>query len=415
MRSIISHITRQLEHHFRIDARYFFAGGVWLTIIQAITVLGALIVSVVLANVLDETQYGVYKYILGIGTLLTAFSLTGIGQSIFQTAAQGHRWFYPIGISRSLIYSLGITFSSLIGSIYYYSQSNIELALGCVLIAIFQPLLNTFQQIFPFLQGEKRFRESTILQGVKTLIVTISSAGIILFTQDIFWLICTYFLSNVLTNVVVHFLYSPKSISEINKDVYKRYLDYAHNTSLRNIISIIAFRVDSIIVFQQLGAAQLAVYTIANILPEHIKASFKNIITLLVPKYAQHENLETIKKSMFKRSLQLFVIFSTITLIYLFVSPFAYKILFPKYEEAIFFSQLLALSFPAMIALVPLSALQAHTEEKKLNTLNNQTSAFTIVTTIALAITHGLMGAIIARVISRYISLFLTYYHFFRR
>ena len=138
MRFLITKATSLLAHYLRIDAHYFFTGGVWLTIIQVITVLGALVVSAVFAHVLDEAKYGVYRYILGIGALLTSFSLTGIGQSIFQTSAQKHTWFYPLGIRKSLIYSLGITISSIIGSIYYFIQDNTELALGCLIIAILQ-------------------------------------------------------------------------------------------------------------------------------------------------------------------------------------------------------------------------------------------------------------------------------------
>jgi O-antigen/teichoic acid export membrane protein len=414
MQFITAKIINLLAHHFRIDAHYFFSGAVWLTIIQAITVLGALIVSVVFAHLLDETEYGVYRYILGIGALLSSFSLTGIGQSVFQTSAQKHTWFYPLGIKKSLIYSLGITASSMIGSIYYFIQDNTELALGCLLIAILQPLLNTYQQIFPFLQGEKRFRESTILQGIKTAVVTISSLGAIYFTHDIFWLVLTYLLSNTIMNVAAHFIYKPRNVATAEKTIYKRYMDYARNTSVRNIISIIAFRIDSIIIFQQLGAANLAIYTIANILPEHIKTSFKNITTLLVPKYALHDNLDAIKKNLFKRSLQLFSIFVLITIVYIFVAPIAYEILFPKYDDVIFLSQIVALSFPAMIALIPISALQAHTEEKRLDSFNTQTSIFMIAVTIVLTITGGIFGAVLARVISRYVNLFLAYYHFFK-
>lgn len=414
MRFVIKKISTLLFHYFRIDGHYFFSGTVWLTVIQAITVLGALIVTVVLANALDESEYGVYRYILGIGALLSSFSLTGVGQSVFQTAAQGHKWFYPLGIKKSLMYSLGITLSSLIGSIYYFLQNNIELALGCLLIAIFQPLLNTFQQIFPFLQGERRFRESTILQGIKTLIITIATVGTVYVTQDIFWLVFAYLLSNTATNLATHFLYRPKAVSNVDKAVLTRFMNYAKNTSIRNIISIIAFRIDSVIVFQQLGATQLAIYTIANILPDHIKASFKNIITLLVPKYALHDNMDSIKKSMLKRSLQLLIITVVVMILYIIIAPLIYTLLFPKYHQAILFSQIIVLSFPAMIALIPLSALQAHTKQKELNTLNIQISVVMIITTGLLTTTHGLIGAVLAKILSRYIGLFLAYYHFLK-
>jgi O-antigen/teichoic acid export membrane protein len=177
----------------------------------------------------------------------------------------------------------------------------------------------------------------------------------------------------------------------------------------------IAFRIDSIIVFQQLGATNLAIYTIATILPEQIKTSFKNISTLLVPKYAMHDNLDSIKKSMFSRSIQLLLFTILITILYIVFAPLIYTLLFPKYHEAIILTQLISLSFPAMIALIPLSALQAHTEEKKLNKLNTYTSMLMIVLTTVLTITHGLMGAIFAKILSRYINVAFTYFYLWQK
>lgn len=404
-----------LTKRFGIDLHYFAKGGFWLSVTQVVTIFGSLIVSVVFANLLDETEYGVYRYILSIGALLTVFSLTGMSQSIFQTSAQGYTGFYTLGIRKSLLFSSGITVASLVGSVYYYFNDNIELALGCALIALFQPLLNTFQQIFPFLQGQKRFRESTLLQGLKTVSVTAASIGAVLFSQNALVLVLVYLLSNTLVNIGSHLLFRPKTKEPVDEKVLIRYMQYAKNTSVRGFIGNIAFRIDSIIVFQQLGAAELAIYTIANILPEHIKGSFKNLATLLVPKYVQHEDLEVIRKSMLKRSTQLILVFTAIMIAYIFLVPFVYMLIFPKYEEAILYSQLLALSFPAMIALLPISALQAHTEEKKLTWQNNLSSVIMLILTIVLTITHGLLGAILARVLSRYVNMFLTFYFLYKK
>jgi O-antigen/teichoic acid export membrane protein len=192
-------------------------------------------------------------------------------------------------------------------------------------------------------------------------------------------------------------------------------MTYAKNTSIRNILGNVAFRIDSIIVFQQLGATNLAIYTIATILPEQIKTSFKNITTLLVPKYALHDNMDNIKKSMFRRSMQLLLLTILVTILYIIFAPLIYTLLFPKYHEAIVLTQLISLSFPAMIALIPLSALQAHTEEKKLNKLNTYTSVLMIMLTTVLTITHGLMGAIFAKILSRYINVAFTYFYLWQK
>jgi O-antigen/teichoic acid export membrane protein len=101
-------------------------------------------------------------------------------------------------------------------------------------------------------------------------------------------------------------------------------------------------------------------------------------------------------------------------IVYIVLSSHLYKILFPKYHEAVILSQIVALSFPAMTALIPLSALQAHTKESELNKLNTSSSLLTIVITTLFTIFFGLVGAVAARVLSRYITLLLTYYYFLK-
>jgi O-antigen/teichoic acid export membrane protein len=414
MKTLLIKLLHTVQQHTRIDVAYYSKGAFWLTVIQVITVLGSLITSVMMAHMLSEADYGTYRYILGIGALVSAFSLTGMGQSIFQTSALGYHWFYTIGIRQSNVYGICVTVLSLFLSVYYLYQDNIELGIGCLLIALLQPVLNTYQQIFPFLQGAKKFRQSALLQGIKTTVITLTSLGALLITHNILWLIAVYFISNISINYVVHVWHSPTATNSFDQQAYSRYVAYAKNTSIRNIISIIAFRIDSVIVFQQLGASQLAIYTIANIIPEHIKASFKNMSTLLVPKYARHENLLLIQKSLKKRSQQLFFVTVSAMIVYIVLSSHLYKILFPKYHEAVILSQIVALSFPAMTALIPLSALQAHTKESELSKLNTSSSLLTIVITTLFTIFFGLVGAVAARVLSRYITLLLTYYYFLK-
>jgi O-antigen/teichoic acid export membrane protein len=410
---LINTTLTTLSKKFNIDLHYFAKGGFWLSLAQVIAIIGALSVSVVFANTLAEEDYGVYRYLIGIGALLTSFSLTGMSQSILQAAAKKYVGFFNYGIKVSHIYSIGIVFAGFIGSIYYFYNENQVLALGCIIIAVFQPLLNTYQQISSYLTGNKQFRESTIFQVIKTIFVTFICIGTILITQNVLVLLLAYVTSHTLAHFFGYIYFRPREEGILTEEVRKKYLQYSKSTSLRNIISNIAYRLDTIIVFQQLGAAELAMYTIANMLPEQIKGSFKNLVALLVPKYVLHENIESIKKSVPRRSFQLFLLLSGITLLYVLLAPFVYQLLFPKYESAVFLSQIVALSFPAMTALIPLSALQAHTEEKKLNSLNTQISILTIILTLGLTLSHGLIGAICARVISRYINLVLSYYHFF--
>ncbi len=401
-----------LQKKFNFDAHYFLRGGFWLSLTQVIVVLAGILTTSLFAHYLSETDYGIYRYLIGLAVLFSSLSLTGLGQSILQTAAKKYYGFYQETITINFIYNLGVLFSALAGAGYYFYKGNIVLSIGCLLIAVLQPIINSFQFTSTYLQGSGRFRESTILQTVKTLFITIICLGSLFLTKSILILIGTYLISTALISTISYFWFKTKKYTPTPSDVYNKYLTYAKHTSVRNILSSIAYRLDSIVIFTYLGAAPLAIYTIATIIPEQIKGVFKNLASLLLPKYAAHQDYSILKKSISKRSFQLFLILVGITIIYILVAPYIYNLLFPKYQAAVLYSQITAVAFPAFIFLVPMSFLQALKDETRLYKITVYGSVFQIISLLVFVFYFGLMGAIVAKVIYRYFvlaSVFLTF------
>lgn len=399
-----------LQKKFNFDAHYFLKGGFWLSLTQIIVVLAGILTTSLFAHYMSETDYGIYRYLIGLAVLLSSFSLTGLGQSILQTAAKKYYQFYQETIRLNFLYSLSITVISLGGAVYYFINENLILSLGCILIAIFQPIINGFQNTQVFLQGSRRFREATIAQGIKVLIVSLASIAALFLSESILILFLVYLGVNSLVNVLFHIIYRPQHTPQTPPEVSVQYVAYAKSTSIRNIISSVSNRLDTVLIFTQLGAAELAIYTIATIIPEQIKASFKNLASLLLPKYAKHDDMRILKKSVPRRSLQLLLLLLPVTIIYIIAAPYIYELLFPKYEEAVFLSQLISISFPAMIAMIPASILQSHLKEKAL--YQNQIFEATIFTILlcVLVLKFGVIGAVIARVTTRYITGILYFY-----
>jgi O-antigen/teichoic acid export membrane protein len=401
-----------LQKKFNFDAHYFLKGGFWLTLTQVIVVLAGIITTSLFAHYLSETDYGIYRYLIGLAVLFSSFSLTGLGQSILQTAAKKYYRFYQETIRLNFLYSLSITAISLGGAIYYFINENIILSLGCVLIAIFQPIINGFQNTQAFLQGSRRFREATIAQGIKVLVVSLLCVATLFFTKNVITLLLMYLGSNALVNIIFHLVYRPKQAPTTPEDISLQYVAYAKSTSIRNIISSISNRLDTVLIFTQLGAAELAVYTIATIIPEQIKASFKNLASLLLPKYAKHENVDVLKRSVPKRSLQLFLLLLAVTILYIIAAPYVYELLFPKYQTAILLSQISALAFPTFILYIPYSILQSRLAESELHKITLYSSIFQVVTIFGFIFFFGLLGAIIARLLYRIIFMLTVYVYF---
>lgn len=401
-----------LQKKFNFDAHYFLKGGFWLSLTQGIIVLAGILTTSLFAHYLSETDYGIYRYLIGLAVLFSSLSLTGLGQSILQTAAKKYYGFYQETITINFIYNLGVLFSALAGAGYYFYKGNIVLSVGCLLIAVLQPIINSFQFTSTYLQGSGKFRESTFLQGVKTLLISLISLISLLLTNNIIVLAGVYFTANAFTNVFSYLYYKPKKTNPTPYIEYIKYLEYAKHTSARNVLSVIANRADAVIIFTQLGAPALAIYTIAMIIPEQIKASFKNFSSLLIPKYVKHSNDQVLKKSIPKRSFQLFFITIISSALYILLAPIIYELLFPKYTEAIVFSQLIALSLPTVIALLPLSYIQKELAGNSLYKIQLLSACVLLILMILGTIIFGLIGAILAKVISRYFETIITFVAF---
>lgn len=413
MQSLYYSLVKKIEHHYKIDAHYFLRGGFWLTIGQVITLASGLATTALFAHFLTTNDYGTYKYLVGMATILASFSLTGLGQSILQTAAKKYYAFFKETFKLNFLYSLSISLISFVCSLYYWFNHNSLLALGCLMIAILQPIINAFQFVPSFLQGSGQLQAATKLHALRMFFITLLSLGSLLLTKDIRILFLVYLLSYAITNIASIFFYNYHS-APTPREVREKFILYAKHTSIRNLVSNVAQRADNIVIFTQLGATELAVYSIAMVIPEQIKSSFKNLATLLLPKYSKHEGLSVIKKSLLKRSVQLFSILLIISIIYILLSPLIFTLLFPKYMGAVLYTKILALSFPAIVALIPVSALQANLEEKKLYKLLIIESVISVVLLILLTFKFGLLGAIIAKVSTRYITSIFNFYYLYK-
>src|SRR5690242_17407147 len=113
-----------LSHHLRTDIHFFVSGGFWLTGMQAVILVGGLIMSVALTNLLDPSTYGVYKYVISLGVLLSTFSFSGITQSIQQSTIKGYAGFFPFAMRKSFVFSLGIMMGAFLIGSYYWFEGN---------------------------------------------------------------------------------------------------------------------------------------------------------------------------------------------------------------------------------------------------------------------------------------------------
>lgn len=398
----IYNFLRFSEKYIQTDMVYLASGGFWLILGQIINSAATFLLAIAFANLLPKETYGIYKYILSATSLLGVFFLTGMNVAVTQAVARGFEGVLRKSFWVQIKWGLIMFLAALVASAYYFLHGNQILGIAFLIAGSFSPLLNSANTYVAFLNGKRYFRSLT---QYNILSVIISSALIfvtILITKNPIPLILVYFLGNSAVNVF--FYWRTLRIFKPNNEQNPQSISYGKHLSLMNIALTIASYVDAPLIFHFSGAAGVATYAFAIAPPEQIKALFKNIGSLALPKFSEKTSVE-IKQTLWRKVLIFGLIIALSVVCYIALAPFIYEIFFPKYIDSIFYSQIFALSIIATALYLPYSALQSQVAKKQLYVFNLWTYIAQIFLLLIFVYFWGIMGAILSRLIIRFLSL----------
>ncbi len=400
----------KIESILGVDAHYFVSNGFLIFVNQLVSVAGSLITALLLANLFTEEDYGIYRYLIALTSIFSLFTLTGMSQAILQTSSKGWLWFFPYATTKSFIYSIGLVATALTAAIYYFVQDNLILAMGCLCISLIQPFINVYFQIFSYLTGLKKFIASNILQALRILTIVSAVTVTTLLSKNILYVFFVFMFAQMITSAIGYYFFKPKN-EENETDIImgKKYLNFAKHQSIQNIFIGVAQKIDAVLIFQFIGSTQLAIYSIAMIVPEQINSAVKNFTSLLFPKYSSY-SLSQFRGSVVKRSKQMFFLLFSASIFYILISAVVINTLFPKYHDAVLYSQILALAIPTSVLYISQNALKSQTDNKKLYSIQLISAIVKTTLTAIGVIAFGLMGAVAAAVTASYVNLIIQYY-----
>lgn len=394
---------RWTERYTKTDMVYLTSGGFWLFFGQAVTTLAALGLAIAFANLIEPEKYGNYKYVLALASIVSAFTLTGLTTAVTRATARGYEGTLKYAFRLSLVWSVGMVFISALGAAYYFYKGNDFLGTSLLIIGATSPLISASSLYRPFLMGRKNFKKASLLGIVQSAIPTLSVLAGVLFGAPLLLLVSIYF---GVTAFSTFLLYNHAVSLSKNENVDAITTFLGKHLSIMGIISTIGERLDSILIFQLLGGTELAVYSLAKTMPDTIKGSMKNIDALAMPKFAVKTKTE-MKRAVWSKTLTIFLVMVSIAILYILLAPFIFQLIFPKYLNAIPYTQIYAIVIPLSFALA--SAYfdsQAAVKERYILRISNV--SFQIVS-IAIGIYFlGLWGAIFARVAARIFNVSLS-------
>jgi O-antigen/teichoic acid export membrane protein len=406
MKEHVISILRRGEPYAKTDLLYLTKNATWLGIGQFGISLFALLTSIAFAHFVSKDAYGSYRYLLSLFWTLTTFSLTGIPTALARAIAKGEDGAYKESIRLSLIWSWPMILVALGLAIYYWSQNNLLLFFGSLIIAILGPLMQPTYLFGSLLEGKRAFRETAFAGIALNFVPMLALIGTMFLSQNPLIYLSVYLLANTGTAATISWLLWKRYRPIEHKPTESLFFLGAHFSAM-NVLAGIAAQIDRLLVFHYLGAIELAVYSFAIALPDQIKGMSNNIATIAFPKFA-NRSFREIEESLLHRLGGFTALMVLITGAYIAVAPFAFRIFFPTYGEAVFYSQICALSLIPLGSIFPAAALQAHAAHKELYIFNIVSSLFQIGILFPAIAYYGLLGAVVARIFSRSFTLLLS-------
>ena len=386
---------RRSQRYTRTDMVYLAKSGGWSAVLRVITTILSLVLTLGLANLIAPETYGQYKYIISIAAVLSSFTLTGIGPAITQAVARGFEGTLHEGTRILLLASSGISLAALTGACYYWLQGNTALAASFIIITITAPIIASASNYKNYLSGKKAFRELALIVSLQKAVVVGALLSSLFFSQDPVVLLATYFGTQALTMLcayaTVTVRYRPHGVVE---DGITR---FGTHLSVLSLLKKISSQLDKILIFQHLGAVDLATYSFAVAPTTELRALESSLTNIAVPKMSTRPYRE-LRKSLPRKVTLLMGGMAVVVGIYFAFAPYLFSFLFPQYLASVPLSQVYAFSLVFIPGTFFAKALSVHRRIRTLYILRAVVSTIRIVFLVPAFFIFGLWGLVYATV-----------------
>lgn len=339
LRSVVYRLLRASERYFKTDMVYLTKGGGWLGLGHFVSSLSGFLLAIAFANLLPQDIYGTYKFVLSIFGILTVATLPGINTYIVQSIARGKEGTLLPSIAAKIRWGILGSVGALLLAGYYYVNGNVPLSFSFSIVALFVPFLDTFSLYTSYLQSKKLFSEATRHFARNQIISLVVVTGTLFLSDNLFIILLSYFGSLTIVRLWSLLRVLKRFPPNTEKDTAS--ISYGKHLSIISTVGNVAAYVDHLLLFHFIGAVGVAVYAFALAPIEQIRGLFKNIPPLAAPKFAER-SIREINVLLGSRLSWLTVIGFFIAILYVLITPYLFRIFFPKYEESILISQALA-------------------------------------------------------------------------
>lgn len=400
---MMGNIKNRIHSYFRADsdsrsdASYFLSSGFWLNANSGVTLLLSFGISIAYANFLPKETYGTYQYLLSLFSIISAFTLSGMNAAITRAVARGYEGSLRASLAPQLKWNAVSTFISFGFAGYYLFQGNVVLSLGSLCIAIAVPLITAFNSYAAFLTGKKSFHTLFIYSSLSSVAYYSCMFVTIVYFPSALTLIFVNLFVTALGAVILYAktIRTFKPAPETDPDL----LTYGKHLTVMNTFGTVVGQLDNILVFHFLGPVQLATYSFATLIPEKLSGFLKNLTNSALPRFAE-QRFTNVRSKLWKSTLFLGILVLLGIAAYIVIAPVFFGYIYPRYLDAVSYSQLFSLTLFAALGNYVGASLLAHRRIRRLYALNTLTPIVQLVFQVIGILGWGLWGLVIGRVLT---------------
>ena len=397
IKDIAERQTERMSRFFKTDAAYVAKSSFWMNGNFAVSSIFGLVTSILFANLVSKETYGTYQFILAIASTIAVFVPNNMSSAVLRAVARGNEGDLVAATKFQIRWGIIGTIIALGTSLWYVMSNNLGLSLSLIIIAVFMPATYALNTWSAYVQGKKDYKRYFFYN---TLGIVISYGGVIamLFVKkEYLWLAGANIFFAFLANLILYFITIKRM--RPGKLTDPETIPYGTHLSIMGIPAGITSPLDALLLFHYLGAAPLAIYSFATILPERLAGGLKFISTIIFPKFSE-KNEEDVKNFFKKKIWWLLGFLSIIAGLYALLASYVFQVFFPQYGASIPYTRVYALHFFIIAASVANTALLSQKRTKDLYVSNITTPIVKIILLVTLMFAFGVWGVIWAQIIA---------------
>jgi O-antigen/teichoic acid export membrane protein len=386
-----------------IDAHYFAKSSAIVTASHGVGVLKGLVTGYLVTRMFPQEMYGQYQFVLTVVGVIGAFGLSSLPSAVGRSIARKEETPLRFTMSRYAAFcALGSAVLLGIAAVMPLLGRTELWPLFVVAALLFVPQSVAVPFFGGIVMGTSRFGVSLRAAVLSSAIVTVGVL-VMLFTKP-----SALLLLAIVTGVpsLVYLWLLTRMLREFpSKKKSWDILRYSWNLTVANIPFSLSWYVDKLLVSAFFGLNQLALLSVALLIPEQVKVWTKELIPITFAKQAGGEDSPERRAKLLKMVGLLTLAFAAGIACYIAVTPWIMPILFPRYDADM--TRLVLLTNIAAATLVTAPAtlfpqyLEARGMIREIRISNVVTSIAFLVALVTLVPKYGPLGAVIARGVFR--------------